>query len=121
MDNGNWIPLSQALVRHLPHDRPYSKVEAAYCLQLDYDRGNPVTTAGYAALWKWSRNKVSRFLKQLGIEIVYPETTKKRRNQKGHIAIHKRDINEIKKTHIRLIDNNKLPDHKDISGIKKRT
>jgi hypothetical protein len=115
MKNGNWVPISKAFVYHLPKDRAYSKVEAAYSLQVDYDKENMVTVAGYADLWRWRRKKVNRFVKAMGIEIIYPEDTKKRRNQRGRLAIKTTHIMTHKATHIRLIDNSDLQTQNTIS------
>lgn len=114
MKNGNWLPISKVFIKDLPHDRKYTRLEAAYSLQFDYDCKNRVTVAGYSALWSWSRSRVSKFLDDMGVEIIYPETTKKRRNQKGHIAIHKKSINETYNKHIRCIENIYLQDQKNI-------
>lgn len=120
MKNGNWVPISKAFTKDLPHGRPYTRLEAAYSLQVDYDNKKPVTVAGYAALWSWSRTRVAKFLDDMGIEITYPEETKNRRNQKGHIALHKRSIKETYKEHIRLIDNTHLEEEKDIKKANKK-
>jgi hypothetical protein len=78
-----WIPLSKELTRYLPVSRPYSNIEAAFSLSVDYDNGNQVSISGYAKLWRWSRKKVRMFLTKLGIEIVYPENTKKIQSSNG--------------------------------------
>jgi len=96
----------------------FTKFEAAYSLQLDYDAGDAVTVKGYAALWGWDRKKVKRFLKAMGVTIIYPEDTSKKRNQKGHIMPHKRNISDKKMPHIRLIDNKHLGSDRDISSKK---
>ena len=119
MKNGNWIPISKNFINDLPKDRPYTKLEAAYCLQLDYDNNNKVTVSGYSDLWQWSRKKVYLFLDQMGIEITYPEITKKIKNQRGHIGLHKRDIKGTYKGHIRLIDFSTLQTEKNIKGTYK--
>lgn len=117
MKLGNWLPISKAFVKDLPLSRPYTRLEAAYSLQYDYDNKNSVTVAGYSALWSWSRTRVSKFLVDMNVVIDYPEKTQKRRNQKGHIAIHKQNIKETYKKHIRLIENSDL----DLSGDIKKT
>jgi hypothetical protein len=83
MKSGNWIPLSKALLRELPTDRPFSKVEAAFSLQVDYDQDNPVTVAGYAKRWNWTRKKVMNFFDEIGVYIAYPQNTAEKQNQKG--------------------------------------
>ncbi|MFC1580038.1 hypothetical protein ACFL4N_03920 [Thermodesulfobacteriota bacterium] len=91
MKYGNWVPISKAFLKDLPHDRPYTELEAMYSLQVDYDQEQPVTISGYASLWRWSRGKVDRFLKRIDVEILYPEDTRKKQNQNGQIVIQKPD------------------------------
>lgn len=81
-------------------------------LQLDYDRASRVTIAGMAARWGWSRNKVTRFLDEVGVVILYPETTSKKQNQKGQIAIQIRDRCGADNEQIKIIDNKGLADKK---------
>jgi len=69
--HGGWVPLWKGLSRYFPTGRPYTELEAVFSLALDYDAGNTVTVAGYAALWGWSRGKVARFLDRAGIAIAY--------------------------------------------------
>jgi hypothetical protein len=69
MKNGKWVPISKEFLKALPKDRAYTELEAAYCLQLDYDQNREVTVAGYSALWRWSRGKVLRFFKAMCITI----------------------------------------------------
>lgn len=119
MKDGNWVPLSKGLLKYLPLDRAYTKLEAMFSLQVSHYIDEEVTIAGLAALWRWSRKKVRNFHRDIGIEIIYPDETKKIRNQKGHIRVHKRDISEKEKGHIRFINNKDLRTKKDISGKEK--
>jgi hypothetical protein len=119
MKNGNWIPISKCFSKYLPKDRPYSRIEAAFSLQMDYDAGNQVTVSGYSALWRWSRNKVRMFLDKIGIDIEYPKETKKTQNQKGQITVQIMDRSGEKKGQIRLIDSKGLQRKEDRSGEKK--
>ena len=119
MRSGNWIPLSKALLPSLPKDRPYSQIEAAYSLQVDYDSGNPVTISGYSYLWRWSRKKVKNFLIKMGIEIIYPENTSKKQNQRGQISIQIRDRKGTDKGQIRLIDSKDIQDFGNRKGTDK--
>jgi len=122
MKNGKWIPISKGFINYLPKDREYTKLEAAYSLQVDYDCKNTVTVTGYSDLWQWSRKRVYNFLKQMNIKITYPENTTKKRNQRGflgvHKGLHKRDIKGTYKEHIRLIENNHLEEERNIKGTK---
>jgi len=108
MKHGNWIPISKAFTMDLPHGRPYTRLEAAYSLQVDYDQKKSVTVAGYSALWSWSRTRVSKFFKDMKVEIIYPEKTRKKQNQKGQIAIQIKNRSKTDKGQIRIIENNNL-------------
>jgi len=114
---GNWVPISKAFVSALPHNdvRPYTDLEAIFSLTVDYDTDKPVTVRGYAALWRWSRGKVERFLEGVGVEIQYPENPGKDTNQGGPLASHLRATNRplnfidskwlrTKTSHIRATD-----------------
>ena len=86
MKSGGWIPISKGCVKYLPKDRAYTELEAMCCMQMDYDVGKEATIAGYADLWQWSRGKVYRFIKKIGIEIIYPQDTTQLRKQRGIIT-----------------------------------
>ena len=86
MKSGGWIPVSKGCVKYLPKDRAYTELEAMCCIEIDYDAGKEVTVSGYADLWRWSRDKVYRFIKKIGIEIIYPQKTTKLRKQRGLIT-----------------------------------
>lgn len=117
MKNGGWVPIAKGLARALPNDRPYSELEAAFSLQLDFDSGNGVTISGYASLWRWSKNKVRRFLRNMNVEIAYPEDTRAKQNQRG--LLKRTDIGLISDRNrtdvglIRFIDSKYLWDTKD--------
>jgi hypothetical protein len=108
MKNGNWVPLSKALVKELPKDRPFSKVEAAFALQIDFDSNRQASIAGYAKQWKWSRKRVGSFFKELGIAIKYTESTALFQNQKGQIWIQMEDRYGADREQIILINNKDL-------------
>ena len=110
MKNGNWIPISRFFTKHLPRDRPYTKLEAAYCLQLDYAAVKPVTISGYAKLWQWSIGKVYRFFEEMNVKIKYPEDTKNIQNQNGMITNMITERNRNDNGMIRLIENSYLQD-----------
>lgn len=82
MKKGNWIPIDKGLVGLLPKDRPYTDIEAYISLRVDMDNSKVGSIAGYAALWKWSRKKVRRFLELMEKN---PDGTGKpqARNRKG--------------------------------------
>lgn len=119
MKLGNWVPLSKAFVKTLPHGRPYSEVEAAFSLQCDYDNDKAVTYTGYSKLWGWGKKRTLRFFRRLGIEIRYSEPTLKKRNQRGLITTLKGDQSTRKKGLIRFIDYKRLGDKGDQSQGKR--
>ena len=104
MKSGNWVALSKALLPELPKGRPFSEVEAAFSLQIDYDSGETVTVAGYAMLWTWDRGKVNRFLKKMGVVLAYPENTDKKQNQRAQIMLQNPHRSQPNNVQIRLID-----------------
>jgi len=108
MKFGNWIPMSKGFINQLPKDRPYTKLEEAYSLQIDYDQDERATIRGYASLWQWSAGKVYRFLNDMGVKIFYPESTHKKQNQNGTIMNTITVRSDSEKRTIRLIDNNNL-------------
>lgn len=110
MKLGNWIPMDKGLLRYLPHNRPFTELEAAFSLQVDYDQGAAVSIAGYSSQWQWSRGKVYRFFKQLGVELEYPDSTSKKQNQRGQIVIQITSRSATKHGQIRLIDSKYLED-----------
>ena len=116
MKNGNWVPMSKAYIKFLPKSREYTKLEAGFSVQVDYDCNNTVTVAGYSALWMWSRKRVSKFLEDISAEIIYPESTKKKQNQKGQIGLQIRNRSGVDKAQIRCIDSKHLQEQKNGSG-----
>jgi len=108
--SGGWIPLCKALVHELPHNRPFTRLEAMFSLTLDYDQGNPITLSGYAELWKWSCGKVKRFLEDVGTEIIYQEFTGKKQNQRGMIMIQIPERSREENGMIKFIDSKWLND-----------
>lgn len=116
-----FIPFPKAFVKYLPKiaDRPYSKIEAAFCLMVDYDDQNEVTISGYAKLWQWNKKTVSKFISDHGARIVYLKDTLNYRNQKGLISILKRDLKGTKKGLTMFIDNKDLVTNRDLRGTKK--
>ena len=69
MKAGGWVPISKYLKESLPQDREYTELEAAYSLTLDYDNCAEVSVLGYSRLWRWSRTRVIRYLKEMGVEL----------------------------------------------------
>lgn len=118
MRHGKWVPLDKALVRELPTDRPFTKLEAMFSVTVDYDNGTTASVAGMASRWGWNRKTVKRFLDQVGIEIVYQHDTEKRQNQRGQIRGQMRDRSEVKDGQIRFINFNCIADNRDRSKEK---
>lgn len=116
---GNWVPISKALLCELPLNRPYTRLEAMFSLTVDNDQGNTVTVSGYSALWGWHRGKVDRFLKSVGVEIIYPENTHAKQNQNGQITSRYRadngQINFINSKWLRSATDRKRTDNEQIT------
>lgn len=110
MNRGGWIPISKALVKDLPRDRPFTRLEAIFSLTCDYDLENPVSVCGYSKLWRWSEGRVKRFMEEIGAHIEYPENTRNRQNQRGGIALVITEGSRGDNRGIRLIDSRRLPD-----------
>lgn len=108
MKHGNWLPIDKNALRYLPRDRAFTELEALVSLQADYDQESDISVAGYAAMWKWSRGKVTRFLGRLGVVVNYPCNTQKKQNQRGQIVIQMASKSEVKREQIRLIDSKGL-------------
>ena len=119
MKDGFWVPIATGYINDLPKDRPYTKLEAIYSMQCDYNDGNLVTISGYADLWRWSRKKVRSFLDMINVEILYLENTKKKQNQKGQISIQIRDRSGTDKGQKYFIDNKHLQTQKNRKGTDK--
>jgi len=94
-------------------------VEAAFSLQVDFDQDNPVTVAGYAKRWNWSRKKVMKFLDEMGVSISYPESTSTKQNQKGQIRVQIRNRSRSGREQINFINNCELPSKKSRHGTDK--
>ena len=118
MKYGNWIPLSKALVKELPTNRPFSKVEAAYSIQVDFDNNHRVSIAGYAKRWGWSRKKVMTFLNDIGVCIEYPESTVHKQNQKGQIREQTGNRNRTDREQINFINNKEIRSNENRSGAE---
>lgn len=103
-----WVPLDKALIRELPKDRPYTRLEAMFSLTCNHDNGETATLRGYASLWRWSTGKVERFLREIGVRLEYPETTGKKTNQRGTIMSTKPRQNRDNSGTINFIDSKAL-------------
>ena len=66
----SWVPLDTRATRFLPQNRQYTELEALFALQVDYREGNSACVAGYAAQWRWSRDRVRAWLAAMGLQIV---------------------------------------------------
>lgn len=115
MSVGGWIPITKALLRDLPRDRPFTRLEAMFSLTVDYDEGNTATLKGYAERWGWSRGKVERFLKDVGATIEYPESTGQKQNQRGQIVVQIADTSRAERGQIKIIDSRWLRSKADRS------
>src|SRR4030042_2254835 len=121
--NDAWIPISKNFRYLIPDQKgKFSRLEAAFQLQIYFNETKEVSIAGYASLFGWSRDKVRKFLEDMGIEIIYPGDTKSKQNQRGIIkkTDQKTDNLQIKKQ-ISFIDINNLPKEKNRSKNRKPT
>lgn len=101
---GNWVPMSKALLSELPIDRSYTRLEAMFSLSLDYDQNSYVSVCGYSRLWRWSEGRVKRFFDEIGASIEYPENTANFRNQRGVIVMVKAEESRSNGKGIQAID-----------------
>jgi hypothetical protein len=118
MKSGGWVPISKAFVKSLPKDRPYTELEAAYSMQIDYDKNKAVTVTGYSHLWQWGTQRVYRFLKRMGITIEYPADTTTTQRQRGSLKI--AVCNQYENGMIRLIDNRGLEHTTTMKPVRKQ-
>lgn len=88
-----WVPIAKNISSLFPKDgRPYTEVEAVFCLQLDHNNKKTVSITGYSKLWGWGKDRVLRLLSRLSLNINYPEDTAKKQNQLGFLE-HKINAN----------------------------
>ena len=115
MQQGNWIPLSKALVKYLPLNREYSEIEAMFSLTVDYDNSNSASVSGYATLWGWSRKRVSNFLKRYDLSISYKD--KFNRHKKGQVGYQEGNRKGTGREQVEFIDSKAL----SVEGNRKGT
>src|SRR3974390_2783359 len=66
MKKGHWMPIDVRVASLLYNmKRPFTEVEALLSLSADINNKKKGTINGYAALWRWSRCKVRRFINTL--------------------------------------------------------
>lgn len=116
MKQGNWVPISKALVSALPKDRPFTELEAMFSLAVDYDNGNGVSISGLAARWRWSRNRVRLFLGRIGVAITYAGNKFSPSTQKGQVTIQVKDKSGTGEGQVIFIDSRWLQEAGDRSG-----
>lgn len=85
--NGNWILLDKNLIYFLPSNRKFSEIEATFLVTFDHDNNSTITISGYAKRWGWSRNRVGKFLKSIGMKVIYSKN-----KRKGYLKITKVSI-----------------------------
>ena len=61
MQFGNWVPISKSFVNELPSNRPFTKLEAIYSMQVDIDNNNVFTISGAANRWGGPEVKLDVF------------------------------------------------------------
>jgi len=91
MSRGNkWVPMDKYLAQEFKSiKREFSMIEAMFSHQLDIDNGIVWSISGYSKCWRWSRNKVRRFLECIRTEAGHIKDSK--RTHEGH-PIHLIDL-----------------------------
>jgi len=119
--NGNWVRICKAFLDDLPINRSFSEIEAIYSLQCNADPFDPktVSVSGLGKRWGWSRKRVRTFLKNVGVEIVYPKPTKEVQRQRGQIGLQKGDRKGTERGQKRFIDSSDLKKTRDRKGTDK--
>ena len=64
-ERGGWVGIDKRFAELLPKDREYSYLDAMFSYTVDRDNKKHGSVNGYAALWKWSRDKVRRFIRTI--------------------------------------------------------
>jgi len=119
MIHGNWVAVCKNFKIYFPKDRPFTKLEAVFSLAIDVDNRTPISYSGYAKLWGWSRNKVKKFMDELGIKINPPATPLEAALQKGQPKGQPKDTPCEKKGQPRFIFDKDLYSIKDTPCEKK--
>ncbi len=117
MNNGNWVPIDKSLTKFLPFDREYSKIEAAYSLQIDFNNHSKASVSGYSKLWGWSRKRVRTFIKMMGADVIYPDG--KMSPGGGQVGLQVSDKLGTSSAQARLIDFNDLRVQRDKQGTSR--
>ena len=79
----NWVGLDKNLGQYFKSiKRPFSEIEAMFSYSLNIDNGINGSIAGYSVVWKWSRNKVRRFIN--GIRTDEGHIKDRKRTDEGH-------------------------------------
>lgn len=81
-----WIPLDKNLSQYLPHNRPYTRVEAMFSYTKDLDNNKEGTIQGYSNQWQWSRDKVRKFIIEIKETSGFPK--KHQKNSKKTVKKH---------------------------------
>jgi len=120
-----WVAIDNAFYKELLMiNRPFTRMEAAFCLTYDMNLNKFWSIKNYSNMWQWSRNKTRKFIK----EILSKEgcVANGAKNQKGHpIRLigngshgHKDTPINIK-GHPIINDINGYNNHKDTQGSKR--
>ena len=81
-----WVAIDKNLVKTLKDiNRPFSFIEATFSHSVNINCNRPFSVNGYAERWQWSRDKVRKFLSEIGTSEGY-EAGKK--GSGSGIAIH---------------------------------
>jgi hypothetical protein len=116
MIKGNWIPFDKRAVHLLPKDnKPFTVIEAMLSYSIDRDNKHHGSINGYASLWKWSRDKVRRFIQTIEKGEDYYPTGKKTGNHTNNKQVIRYVLNKLESTKNSYTD--REPDRQDDSTI----
>jgi len=78
-----WVGIDSKFYKELKFvKRPFTRMEAAFCLTYDLNYNNNVSLKRYSRNWGWSRNKVRKFIKE--IKSCEGSIMNGDKNKKGH-------------------------------------
>lgn len=62
-ENKGSVCISKGAANLLPTERPFTDLEAKFCLLCDYSNGSRYSFNSYAKLWRWGRKRTTSFVK----------------------------------------------------------
>ena len=127
-----WVAIDSAFYKELEKaGRPFTRMEAIFCLTHDMNLNYKNTIKGYSKMWQWSRHKVRKFLEEINTKQGCIKNGAK--NQKGHpIRLigngsdgHRDTLkntsneNKNQKGHPKTSNSNGFNNHRDTNGSKR--